>query len=169
MWGFFSPLLRSNGGVCNAPQATTVALALMNKCLSSLPTIFATTPIAFLDFPHAPALCKIRCAWHRVRITAPACAASTSHVSIFLLHLQGCLHTAQSSEVIKNPFILFVLHLHQKIPPTLRKIMQLYWLNRSNPSNNRFITSFNKLSMTTSSARQVAHQGLDLKKDSTGT
>jgi hypothetical protein len=59
-----------------------------------------------------------------------------------------------------------MLHLHRQSPPTLRKIMQLDWLNGSNPSNNRFITTFNKLSRTTSSARQATHQGSDSTKAS---
>jgi hypothetical protein len=70
------------------------------------------------------------------------------------------------NKVITNPFILFMLHLHRQSPPTLRKIMQLDWLNGSNPSNNRFITTFNKLSRTTSSARQATHQGSDSTKAS---
>jgi hypothetical protein len=66
---------------------------------------------------------------------------------------------------------LHVLHVasSRQSPPTLRKIMQLDWLNRSNPSNNRFITTFNKLSRTTSSARQATHQGSDSTKASPGT
>jgi hypothetical protein len=52
---------------------------------------------------------------------------------MFLLHLRGCLHTTQSSKVIKKPFILFMLHLHQQSPFTLKYIMKIYCLNRFNP------------------------------------
>jgi hypothetical protein len=35
------------------------------------------------------------------------------------------------------------------------------WLKISNPSSHRFVTTFNKLSNTTSPARQAAHQDAD--------
>jgi hypothetical protein len=114
--------------------------------------------------------------------------------SRFFLHLQGCLHTTQSRQVIRElvmyllatthfrhtwgsnhyPLLIWILmlHLHQQIPSTLRKIMQLDWLNGSNPSSNMFMTSFNKLSKTNSPARQASHQGSNLAKASpspTGT
>jgi hypothetical protein len=73
-----------------------------------------------------------------------------------------CLHMI-------NSFIFFMLHLHRHSPPTLRQIMQPDWLNRSNPSNNRFITTFHKLSKTTSSARQATRQGSDSTKASPRT
>jgi hypothetical protein len=47
--------------------------------------------------------------------------------------------------------------------------MQPDWLNRSNLSNNRFITTFNKLSRETYLARKATHQGFDLAKDSSRT
>jgi hypothetical protein len=53
------------------------------------------------------------------------------------LHLQWYLHTAQSSQDTTG------------------------WLNIFNPSNNRFVTTFNKLSNTTSLARQATHQDSD--------
>jgi hypothetical protein len=36
-----------------------------------------------------------------------------------------------------------------------------HWLNRFNPANNRFMTTFHKPSSTTSPARQAAHQDSD--------
>jgi hypothetical protein len=68
-----------------------------------------------------------------------------------------------------NIFMLFMLHIHQNIPPTLRKIMQPDWLNKSNPSKNKFITPFNELNRLTSSIREVDHQGSDSTKDSRRT
>jgi hypothetical protein len=76
---------------------------------------------------------------------------------IFLLHLRVCLHTAQSNQVMINPFTFFMFHLHQQIPPTLRMIMQPYWLHRSNPSNITITTTFNKLSRDTSLERKATH------------
>jgi hypothetical protein len=64
---------------------------------------------------------------------------------------------------------LFLMHLHRKIPPTLRpsQIMQLFLLKKSSTSNNRFMTSFNRIipsaRQTTTSTIQAAHQGLDQK------
>jgi hypothetical protein len=56
MFSFLSPLLSSNGGVINAPHATTTALALMNNETPSLPSlvsprlVLAKTPRTLLDF-----------------------------------------------------------------------------------------------------------------------
>jgi hypothetical protein len=68
-----------------------------------------------------------------------------------------------------NTFMFFMFHPHQNIQPTLRKNMHIYWLNRSNLSNNRFIKNFNKLSRETSSARKETHQGSNSPKASLWT
>jgi hypothetical protein len=81
----------------------------------------------------------------------------------------GFLRTTHSNQVMINTFMLFMMHIHQKIPPILRKIMQPYWLNISNSSNNRSITTFNKISKETSSERQVAHQSSYSAKSFMGT
>jgi hypothetical protein len=47
--------------------------------------------------------------------------------------------------------------------------MHPYYLNISNPSNNRFITTFIKLSRTTSSINQAIQQESDSTKYSPGT
>jgi hypothetical protein len=56
---------------------------------------------------------------------------------IMFLHLQWCLHTAHSRQDTTG------------------------WLNIFNPANNRFVTTFKKLSNATSPTRQDAHKDLD--------
>jgi hypothetical protein len=95
-------------------------------------------------------------------------AAMTQDSSIQQKHINKIVEEHQdiptapigvSNQVMINPFILFMLHIHRQIPHTLRKIMQQDW----------FIKTFNKLTKASFSLRQEAHQGSNLVKSSSGT
>jgi hypothetical protein len=47
------------------------------------------------------------------------------------------------------------------IPSAHNHFMYPYWLKISNPSRHRFVITFNKLSISTSLARQASHQDVD--------
>ena len=64
----------------------------------------------------------------------------------------------QSKHLLSNKSRSTILQKSVKIPSAHNNIMYPDWLKRSNPSNHRFVTTFNKLSNTTSPIRQAAHQ-----------
>jgi hypothetical protein len=90
----------------------------------------------------------------------------TTKFSFFTICSKGEQRTLQplqpqSKHLLSNRSRSTRLQQRARIPSAHSHLMYPDWLKRSNPSSHRFVTTFNKLSNTTSPARQATHQDSD--------